>query len=105
MNTVKCETKVVYCIVVSTLLLFMLPFILFGENSIVTIHDNLDFEIAHYKMFKDNGLFFKFDAPTSGLSEMSTLYYSFVSFSFSSLLYYFFDIFPAYTINYCLSIL
>jgi hypothetical protein len=56
-------------------------------------------------MYKTNELFFKFDAPTSGFSKMSTLYYSFVNFSLTPLLYQFFNDFFAYTINYYLSIL
>jgi hypothetical protein len=50
-------------------------------------------------MYHDNGLFFKFDAPTKGFSEMSTLYYGFVDFSLTPLLYSLFNDFTAYTIN------
>jgi hypothetical protein len=82
-----------------------LPFILFGDNSIVMVHDYLDQNLPQFKMFRDNGLFFKFDVPTKGYSEMSTLYYMYVGFNFHSLLYGVFDDFTAYILNYYFSIL
>jgi len=87
------------CIVIFLAAFFLLPFMLFGTNSIVTIHDNLDQMIPYYKMYKDNDLFFRFDVPTKGFSEMSTLYYGHVNFSLTPLLYFLFDDFIAYTIN------
>jgi len=93
------EKKIVYLAIFLFALFFLLPFVLFGTNSIITIHDNLDSHIPWNKMYKDNGLFFKFDAPTKGFSEMSTLYYGYNNFSITPLLYNFFDDFIAYTIN------
>ena len=99
------EKKVGHCVIIVLSVFYFLPFILFGSNSTVTIHDNLDQMIPCYKMYKDNGLFFKFDAPTKGFSEMSTLYYSHVNFSLTPLLYYFFDDFFAYVLNSYLCII
>jgi len=93
------ELKIVYVIIFLLAIFFLLPFVLFGTNSIVTIHDNLDCIIPYYKMYKDNGLFFKFDVPTKGFNEMSTLYYGHCNFSLTPLLYSLFDDFIAYTIN------
>jgi hypothetical protein len=56
-------------------------------------------------MYKDNGLFLKLDAPTKGLSEMSTLYYGHVRFDFQSMLYFLFNDFTAYTLFYYFSVL
>jgi hypothetical protein len=87
-------------------LLFMLtPLVLFGTNAIVTVHDNLDSLVPWYKMFHDNDLFFKFNAPTKGFSEMSTLYYGNMGFTFQSLMYSFCNTFTAYTLNYTFSVL
>jgi len=93
------ENKLIYCIIIAISLFYFLPFILFGLNSIITIHDNLDSMIPYYKMYKDNGLFFYFDAPTKGFSEMPTLYYGHVNFSLTPMLYCLFDDFAAYTLN------
>jgi hypothetical protein len=87
------------------MLFCFLPFILFGKNSIITIHDNLDQLPAWLKMFQDNNLFFKIVAPTKAFENMSTLYYGHINFSFQCLLYYFFDGFTAYTISYNCSII
>jgi len=99
------EKKAIYCIVFLLSIFCFLPYILFGANSIVTVHDNLDSFIPYYRMFSDNGLFFKFDAPTKGFSEMSTLYYGHVNFTITPLLFDFFNDFVAFSINYCLSVL
>jgi len=99
------EKKAIYCIVITLSIFYFLPYILFGSNSIVTVHDNLDCFIPYYRMYSENGLFLKFDAPTKGFSEMSTLYYGHVNFTITPLLFNFFNTFVAYSINYCLSIL
>jgi hypothetical protein len=98
----KNKQLVVYILVFIIAAFFMLPFVLFGTNSIISIHDNLDSNIPWFKMFHDNGLFLKFDAPTKGFCEMSTLNYT-VGFSFQSILYLIFSDFIAYTLNYYFS--
>ncbi|WP_010262466.1 DUF6044 family protein [Treponema primitia] len=79
-------------------LIFILPLIIFGENSIITVFDNLDSNIPFSKMIRDNHLFFKLDAPTKILDGMSSQYLSH-SFSFKGLTYYLFDTYVAYVIN------
>jgi len=97
------EKKLLYLIIILCAVFFLLPFVLFGTNSIITIHDCLDSFVPWYKMYHNNGLIFKFDAPAKGLSEMSTLYYG--NYSFMSLLYCLFSDFTAYTINIYIYIL
>jgi len=92
------EMKASFCVVFVIAIIYMLPFILFGTDSIVWLHDNLDFQLPFYKMYHDNGLFFTFDAPTTGFSEMSTLYYGSVNFSLISFIFYFFNDFFAYSL-------
>jgi len=99
------EQRILYLIILFLSIFFLLPFMLFGTNSIVTIHDNLDCIIPYYKMYLDNTLYFKFDSPTKGLSEMSTLYYGYANFSLTPLLFYLLDDFIAYTINVCIYII
>jgi hypothetical protein len=96
--------KIVLSFIVLIGSLYIFPFILFRENSIVTIHDYLDQILPYHKMFRDNDLFFRFNALTKGFNGMSTLYYFFVNFSFQSLVFNFFDDFTAYIINYLFSI-
>ena len=86
-----------YLFIIFTAAFYLLPFVLFGTNSIITIHDNLDISIPLFKMYKENGLLFKFDSPTKALSEMSTLYYG--NFSFTMLLSCLFNDFIAFIIN------
>jgi len=94
------ERVIFYLVILLSVTFFLLPFVLFGTNSVITIHDGLDLFVPWFKMYHDNGLFFKFDAPTKGFSEMSTMYYSYADFSLTPLLYYLFDDFIAYTINF-----
>ena len=96
--------KIIYCIIFAFSLFFLLPFILFGTNSIITVHDNLDSVIPAYKMYRDNGLFFKFNAPTTGFSGIPTLYYSQIAFNFQSILYQLFSDFSAYVLSCYFSI-
>jgi hypothetical protein len=94
------ERKALYVVVFVVFAFFLLPFILFGADSYVTPHDNLDAIIPWYKMYHDNGLFFLFDAPTYGQDGMSTLYYSQIGFYFQSSLFWIFSDFTAYVISY-----
>jgi len=100
-NTQKSiEHNALYVAVFIVSAFFLLPFILFGADSYVTPHDNLDAIIPWYKMYHDNGLFFRFDAPTNSQDGMSTLYYSQMGFYFQSLLFLIFSDFTAYTLSY-----
>jgi hypothetical protein len=105
MQGANMNKKIVYTFLGLVLFFTLAPFILFGTNSIITVHDNLDSLIPWYKMFHDNGLFFKFDVPTKGFSEMSTLYYGQLGFTFQCLLYRVFDTFVAYALNHIFSVL
>ena len=99
------EQKIICWVVLLIVAFLLLPFVLFGPNSVITIHDNLDSGIPVAKMYRDNSLFFKFDVPTKGFCEISTLYYPAMNFSFGHLLFFIFNDFTAYTLTYCFSIL
>ena len=97
--------KELNCFIFGLSMFIFLPFILFGTDSIITIHDNLDCFIPMCKMYYNNNLFLKFDASTNGFSEMSTLYYPIVTFNIQSMMYMFFNDFTAYTLLHCLSMI
>lgn len=83
----------------------ILPFIIFGKASIITIHDNLDILIPFYKMFRDDNLFFKFNVATNGFSNMSSIYYGVFGYTFQSLIFYFLPTFIAYAVNHFISVI
>lgn len=78
-----------------------LPYILFGENCIITIHDNLDSNIAWFKYVRDNHLLFKLNIPSTVLNGLSTLYFG-GGFQLQNIIHYIFPPFAAYTINFIL---
>jgi hypothetical protein len=92
------QKKVLLFLLIGMVCFMLLPFILFGNNMIITVHDNLD--QFYYKMFHDNHLFFRFDVPTKSFDGLSTLYYSQFGYSFTSLLYSTLNDFIAYSLNY-----
>ncbi|GHV88445.1 membrane protein [Spirochaetia bacterium] len=92
-----------FIIIIGVICFIFLPFIVFGRNMIITVHDNLD--QFYYKMFHDNHLFFRFDAPTKSFEGLSTLYYSQLGYSFTSLLYSTLNDFVAYSLNYFFGVL
>ncbi|MDR1753706.1 MAG: DUF6044 family protein [Eubacterium sp.] len=80
------------------------PIIYYGKDSIITIHDNLDSNLARIKMLKDSGLLMAFNQPTGVLGNMSTIYLG-QSYHITTLIYSIFDIFTAYVTIYVLKIL
>lgn len=81
------------------------PLIYFGKDSIIDTHDNLDIMLPIYKMLKEQHLLLAFDAPSTALNGLSTLYYTFVTIDVLTLLNLFFDVFTAHIIAYILKIL
>jgi len=105
MHSINKKQIIIYGIVILVFAFFFLPFLIFGTDSIITIHDNLDSSLPVLKMFRDYNYFGKFDTPTNSFNGMSTLYMNFSNYSFHSLLFYIFSDFTAYTISYILSVL
>ncbi len=91
--------------IIVVLLAVIVPFIFYGENSFITIHDNLDITASFYKLFKDNNLFFKFDSPAPALNGMSTIYFITSSFSIQALLNAIFSTFTAYLLSFIFSLI
>ncbi len=73
------------------------PLVLLGQDGLVAFHDNLDW-LPLYRMFRDDGLFFVWDAPTRFMDGLSTLYCWEADYSYQSLLFLLFPLFEAYVI-------
>lgn len=89
--------------VVLLLLFFLLPYLLFGEDCVVEIHDNLDQTYAYLKVVRENNYLFQFTEPTNHFDGMSAVYLS-NNFNIVSLIFYIFPAFSAYFLTICLSI-
>lgn len=78
----------------------LFAFFIFGEKSVISIHDNLDQVIPYFNMFKQLGILFAFDESTRGFDSMSSLFYGHMQYNFLTLSYYLFDDFVAYSVIY-----
>lgn len=103
--TGKKAATITNLIVVCGLVLAIAPLLYYGQNSIITPHDNLDQFIGYYKMLKDNGILLSLNAKTPCFTQVSTAYYGYVSYNIVTLLNVFFDVFTAHIISYILKLL
>jgi len=83
------------------LLMAHLPFFILGENSFITIHDNLDSDFIYLHVLKISGNLFSFDGSTPISNIFNGLERSYIhsEFSFIRVLFYFLPSFWAYVIN------
>ncbi|MFC7391963.1 DUF6044 family protein [Scopulibacillus cellulosilyticus] len=82
------------------LLLYLSPYVILGEDAHVRVHDNLDSNVAWYKVLADSGKLFggvheKIPSIMNGLSRNSLE----PDLNILVLLYFFFEPFTAYVIN------
>lgn len=107
MNKIKNILKNVDVIVVVAVALLMLamvlPYIIWGQDCVISIHDNLDWNIATLKYTRDSGLFFPFNKVSEIWGNMNSIYIS-NTFTLISFIFYIFPTFPAYVITYFLSL-
>ena len=96
---IRFEYSFVLVAIFFTALFVVLPYILFGKNCIITIHDNLDSNLPWYKYIRDNGYYFLLNTKSSTLDNISSMYFA-GDFSYRGFLYYLFDEFTAYVIVY-----
>jgi len=91
--------------VVLVFALAVFPIIILGRDSIFTIHDGLNPNIAWAKMLKDNGLLLALNSPTNQMGNMSTAYFALFPYNILTLPYLFFDVFTAHVIGYVMKII
>ena len=119
--TILCETKMYqkwyspkkdkvdlyFCIFASIffLCLFVLPFILFGENSVVTIHDNLDDSVPRFSYIHKHQLLWKFDETIPVMNGISTVFFNREGYSLYNFIYCLFPTYMGYVVNYAVCVL
>lgn len=97
----------VFCVtsVVIVFCAFVLPFIIFGENSVLTIHDNLDCGPNIWIYLNINNSFWKLDYKTTVLDNVSTLYLNRDGYTLYNMLLCLLPTFWGYVLNYFVCVL
>jgi len=119
--TILCETKMFqkwyspkkekvdlyFCVFASIffLCLFVLPFVLFGENSVITIHDNLDDSVPRFSYIHKHQLLWKFNETIPVMNGISTVFFNREGFSLYNFIYCLFPTYIGYVVNYAVCIL
>ncbi len=80
-------------------LLFFLPFILYGKDSVVTVFDNLDCFIPIHHYIRKNHLFFCFNRHLPVMDGISTLFLNRDGFYFWNMIYCFLPDYVSYIVN------
>lgn len=97
------ETTILLGTYITAFVYYILPLIIFKTDCVIPAHDNLDSVNSWLEMFRQNNLFFSVDAPTPCFLGITASNFGYISFSFQSLLFFLFDNFTAYSVNYILS--
>lgn len=89
---------IIYGVLIVTL--YMIPYVLFGEESYITIHDFLDLTVGHLKAIIDNNSFFKTNDTIQIMNGIQRGLIPFTSmFEIKSLLFFIFKPYTAILIN------
>lgn len=96
-------TKVTYVTLVLVMLLEFLPFVIWGTNSFITVHDNLDLFPPFVGLSQEYGLF-NLDVPTGYVDNTSSVYFGWGGLSVMNFLYHFLPGYVAYVLMYGISI-
>ena len=99
------KTKCVLYMVLLLVIIYILFPVFVGEDSIISIHDNLDSNAGWAKMIKDNNLFFTLNAPTQSFDNLPISYYMMVNYSLYSAIFCLLPTFSAYMINYFITVI
>jgi len=80
-------------------LIFLLPRIILGQDSYVTIHDNLDSELVWRKVLTDSGMIFKNSGKIDQIMNGIPREFMVTGFNFTAAFFVLFNPFLAYVIN------
>lgn len=100
-NIIKIEGNYVIAIIVWFFVIF--PFLYYGDNSIITIHDNLDDAFGFIQAYKLNNYFWKINTETNVLNGVSTLYV-YLNYSLYYIIMNYLPSYWGYILNYTISI-
>ena len=91
------KERILFIMGLLLVLMYYIPFVYLGDNSYITIHDNLDSSIANLNVLKENGMLFHNDV----FPAMSGLTGANISFGFLPrlLLIQYLDPFHSYMVN------
>ncbi len=103
----KEKVDLFFCIFISLFFLglFVSPFVLFGEDSVVTIHDNLDDSVPRFSYIHEHHLLWKFDETIPVMNGISTIFFNREGFSLYNFVYCLFPTYVGYVLNYTICIL
>ena len=101
----KNDFRLCVFLVIFFFLLFILPFIIFGEDSVITIHDNLDDSVPRFHYIHQHHLFLSFDKKLPVLDNLSTLFFNREGFSLYNVIYCLLPTYTGYVVNHALCIL
>ena len=99
------KEKYLLCSICLLVIIFLVFPVFVGEDSIISIHDNLDSNAAWAKVINRSNSFFTLNSPTSSFNNLSSLYFMQVNYSLYSALFCLLPTFTAYMINYYIAII
>lgn len=99
----KIEFFASLCIIFMTFFIFMMPFVIFGKNSVMTIHDNMDGGVALFRYIHNHKLFWAFDEQIPLFGGISTLFLNREGFALYNFLYCLLPTYTGYVVNHIIS--
>jgi len=91
-------------VIIGFLLFAGLIFFLTGENSVISVHDNLDLFTPQYQIMKDSGTFFSFSDSVPFLADLSRAYLP-SELNLYSIIFFLLPSYYAYVVCYLLKII
>lgn len=101
------KVDVIICVSVCVLcfVLFLLPFVIFGQNSVITIHDNLDDSVPRFRYLHQNNLFWTFFKELPVMNGISTLFFNREGYTVYNAIYCLLPTYEGYVINNILCVI
>ena len=93
------------CCIVFFFILFMLPFVIYGKNSVITIHDNLEDSVPRFHYIYKNNLFWRFEEKLPIMNGTSSLFFNREGFTLYNAIYCLLPTYIGYVINHVLCVI
>lgn len=99
----KILSVIAYCIAAVVLIVEILPYVIFGTDCFITIHDNLDWMPPFAKLIHEGDYFFDWNARSNVLNDLQSIY--FISgYTLNSFIYFLLEPFEGYVVIYAFSL-